>query len=91
MARCMTMICAIAIEARGRGYPGQLGAWNSAHVPGLTSLANAIKESGSVACAQIAQSGPRALENRIGVVGAPQDQVHALDDVQVLEVIGNFV
>lgn len=87
----MTMTCAVAIEARGRGYPGQLGAWDAVHVPGLARLANAIKARGSVAIAQIAHSGPRALGNRVGVIDAQHDQVHALDDVQVSEVVGNFV
>ncbi|MBL4813555.1 MAG: NADH:flavin oxidoreductase [Rhodobacteraceae bacterium] len=87
----MTMTCAIAVETRGRGYPGQLGAWESFHVPGLARLANTIKASGSVAIAQIAHSGPRSLENRVGAIDAPQEQTHALDDIQLGEVVGNFV
>lgn len=77
--------CAIAVEERGRGYPGQLGAWTDLHLPGLSRLAEAVKSHGTLACAQLAHSGPRSLRGRVGVVADAENDVVALtsDDVQV--------
>ncbi len=83
--------CAIAVEERGRGYPGQLGAWDDKHLAGLTRLAGGIKAHGAVACAQIAHSGPRALQDRIGVVADPKNDVAKLDEENIETVIQSFV
>ena len=83
--------CAIAVEDRGRGYPGQLGAWNDTHLDGLTRLADGIKAHGAVSCAQLAHSGPRALRDRIGVVADPENNVAGLQDRDIKTVIGSFV
>ncbi len=56
----MTMTCAAHVQASGQGFPGQLGAWSDAHLPGLTRLAQGIAERGSVSCLQLQHSGRRA-------------------------------
>lgn len=89
----LTMTCAIAVQSNGRGYPGQLGAWDDTHIDGLTRLAQSIKSQGSVACAQLAHSGPRALEGleRVGVMPNAENGVSALSDVDIEDLIEGFV
>ena len=56
----ITMTCASHVQAVGRGFPGQLGIFSDAHVPGLARLAAEIKRHGSVAIAQLHHAGMRA-------------------------------
>jgi 2,4-dienoyl-CoA reductase-like NADH-dependent reductase (Old Yellow Enzyme family) len=56
----MTMTCAAHVQASGQGFPGQLGAWSDAHLPGLTRLAQGIAAGGSVSCLQLQHSGRRS-------------------------------
>jgi 2,4-dienoyl-CoA reductase-like NADH-dependent reductase (Old Yellow Enzyme family) len=56
----MTMTCAAHVQASGQGFPGQLGVWSDAHLPGLTRLAQGIRDGGSVSCLQLQHSGRRA-------------------------------
>jgi 2,4-dienoyl-CoA reductase-like NADH-dependent reductase (Old Yellow Enzyme family) len=56
----MTMTCAAHVQAGGQGFPGQLGAWSDAHLPGLARLAAGIAAGGSVSCLQLQHSGLRA-------------------------------
>ena len=83
--------CAIAVEERGRGYPGQLGAWNDKHISGLTRLAEGVKAHDALACAQLSHSGPRALLNRIGVVAEPGNEVRELSNEDIATLIQRFV
>lgn len=83
--------CAMAVEERGRGYPGQLGAWSDMHLAGLARLAQGIKAQGPVACAQLAHSGPRSLQDRVGVIAEVENKVAALSEAQVRDVIQSFV
>ncbi len=65
----MTMTCASHVQARGRGFPGQLGIFSDAHLPGLTRLAAAIKAAGSLAVTQLHHAGMRSPPKLID--GAP--------------------
>jgi 2,4-dienoyl-CoA reductase-like NADH-dependent reductase (Old Yellow Enzyme family) len=56
----LTMTCAAHVQAAGQGFPGQLGAWSDAHLPGLERLARGIHDGGSVACLQLYHGGRRA-------------------------------
>ena len=62
----LTMTCASHVQARGRGFPGQLGIFSDVHVEGLSRLAAAIKRNGSVAVAQLHHAGMRAPPALIG-------------------------
>ena len=62
----MTMTCASHVQARGRGFPGQLGIFSDAHLPGLTRLAAAIKAAGSLAVTQLHHAGMRSPPRLIG-------------------------
>ena len=62
----LTMTCASHVQAIGQGFPGQLGCWSDAHVPGLTRLAAGIKAAGSVAHVQLHHAGMRSPRDLIG-------------------------
>jgi 2,4-dienoyl-CoA reductase-like NADH-dependent reductase (Old Yellow Enzyme family) len=51
---------AVAVEARGRISPADLGIWDDAHVPGLARLTAFIKAQGAVAGIQLAHAGRKA-------------------------------
>jgi 2,4-dienoyl-CoA reductase-like NADH-dependent reductase (Old Yellow Enzyme family) len=55
-----TMTCASHVQAQGQGFPGQLGCWTDAHLPGLTRLAAGIKAAGSSAYVQLHHAGMRS-------------------------------
>lgn len=56
----LTMTCAAHVQAQGQGFPGQLGFFSDAHLPGLTRLASTIRGYGSVAIAQLHHAGIRS-------------------------------
>jgi 2,4-dienoyl-CoA reductase-like NADH-dependent reductase (Old Yellow Enzyme family) len=57
----LVMSCAAHVQSLGQGFPGQLGIWSDAHLPGLTRLAQGLKAPGGVVTAvQIQHSGRRA-------------------------------
>jgi 2,4-dienoyl-CoA reductase-like NADH-dependent reductase (Old Yellow Enzyme family) len=56
----MVMTCAAHVQAGGQGFPGQLGAWSEAHLPGLARLAQGIRAGGAVSCLQLQHSGRRS-------------------------------
>ncbi len=60
------MTCASHVQAQGQGFPGQLGCWSDAHLPGLTRLAAGIKAAGSVAYVQLHHAGMRSPQDLIG-------------------------
>lgn len=56
----LTMTCAAHVQAEGKGFPGQLGIFSDAHLPGLTRLATGIKAHDSVAIVQLYHGGMRS-------------------------------
>ena len=62
----LTMTCAAHVQAVGQGFPGQLGIFSDAHLPGLTRLAAAIKAEGSLAVVQLHHAGMRSPKDLIG-------------------------
>lgn len=87
----LTMTCAAHVQARGRGFAGQLGTWSDHHIDGLTRLAAGIKASDSVAICQLHHAGMRAPEALNGVEPVcPSDndksgaRALSLDEVQRL-------
>jgi 2,4-dienoyl-CoA reductase-like NADH-dependent reductase (Old Yellow Enzyme family) len=92
----LTMTCASHVQARGQGFPGQLGVYSERHVEGLTRLAAAIKARGSVAMMQLHHAGMRAPAGLIGETPVcPSDNSEtgaralALDEVRML--VDDFV
>jgi len=61
-----TVTCASHVQAQGQGFPGQLGCWSDAHLPGLTRLATGVKAAGSTAYVQLHHAGMRSPQGLIG-------------------------
>jgi len=92
----LTMTCASHVQARGQGFPGQLGVYSERHVEGLTRLAAAIQARDSVAMMQLHHAGMRAPAGLIGETPVcPSDNAEtgaralALDEVKTL--VDDFV
>jgi 2,4-dienoyl-CoA reductase-like NADH-dependent reductase (Old Yellow Enzyme family) len=62
----LTMTCASHVLPSGQGFPGQLGVFADAHLPGLARLADAIRAAGSLSSAQLYHGGMRAPAKLIG-------------------------
>ncbi len=52
--------CAAHVAKDGQGWPGELGVFDDAHIPGLRTLATALHGRGALAFAQIFHGGVRA-------------------------------
>ena len=92
----LTMTCAAHVQAGGQGFPGQLGAWSDAHLPGLTRLADAIRSAGGVSSLQIQHSGRRSDAKLTGEQPvAPwmdaETGARALSTAEVEQVIEDFI
>ena len=92
----LTMTCASHVQAQGRGFPGQLGNFSDAHLPGLTRLATAIKAAGSLAVTQLHHAGMRSPQELVG--GAPlcpsddaETGARAMKHEEVLQVREDFI
>jgi len=53
--------CAAYVSDEGKGWPGQLGVADDAHLPGLTRLAGALVEAGSTPIVQLYHGGAKAF------------------------------
>src|SRR6185436_11245032 len=56
----VVMTCAAHVAKDGQGWPGELGIFDDALLPGLTTLATALRERGAVSMVQIFHGGLRA-------------------------------
>ncbi|MDZ4870417.1 MAG: NADH:flavin oxidoreductase [Alphaproteobacteria bacterium] len=91
----LTMTCAAHVQARGQGFPGQLGIFSDAHLEGLTRLASAIKRESSLAVAQLHHAGMRSPAALIGTTPVcPSDNAEtsarALTESEVEQLIEDF-
>ena len=92
----MVMSCASHVHPLGKAFPGQLGCWGDQHLEGLTRLARAIHDSGSMAYMQLHHGGRRASAELIGQrpVAPSEDAktgARALSTEEVEEAIESFV
>jgi len=92
----LTMTCASHVQARGRGFAGQLGVFDDRHLDGLSRLAAAIRATGSLAMMQLHHAGMRAPAELIG--GTPvcpsenaETGARALTDAEVAQLADDFV
>ena len=88
--------CAAHVQARGRGFRGQLGIFADFHLEGLSRLATAIKSAGSVAVVQLHHAGRRSPHELIeGLPAAPSDDsetgARALSPGEVEQLAEDFV
>lgn len=91
----ITMTCAAHVSSRGQGFPGQLGCFSDDHLEGLTRLAAAITDAGSLAVVQLHHAGLRSPSELIGHSPvAPFDDgetgARALSTAEVEGVIEDF-
>ncbi len=61
----LTMTCAAHVQAKGQGFPGQLGIFDDKHLPGLTRLAAALNKTGTHSVAQLHHAGMRSPKELI--------------------------
>ena len=92
----LTMTCAASVQAIGRGFVGQLGAHDDAHLPGLTRLACDIKMAGSVAIVQLHHAGNRSPKELVGAEPVcpsadAETGAREMSNAEVHEMIGAFV
>jgi len=92
----LTMTCASHVQARGQGFPGQLGVFADVHVEGLARLAAAIRAEGSLAMMQLHHAGMRAPATLIGATPVgPSDNAEtgarALTLAEVEQLVQDFV
>ncbi len=92
----LTMTCAAHVQAVGQGFPGQLGVWSDAHLPGLTRLADTIRSQGSVSSVQLHHAGNRSPADLIGTTPVcpsddPQTGARALSAAEVQGLVEDFV
>ncbi len=69
----LTMTCAAHVQARGQGFPGQLGIFGDQHIEGLARLAATIKANGSLAAVQLHHAGNRSPKDLVGEAVCPSD------------------
>ncbi len=92
----MIMTCGASPSVEGVAFPGQLGTYSDAHVPGLSRLADAIRAAGAVSCVQIHHAGSRANPKISGhqAVAPFADEkrnVRALTTDEIQRLIDDFV
>ena len=92
----LTMTCAAHVQRVGQGFPGQLGAFDDAHLDGLSRLAKGIKDNDSVAICQLHHAGYRSPADLIGTqpVGPSDDAgtgSRALSTEEVHQLVEDFV
>ncbi|MDE2464328.1 MAG: NADH:flavin oxidoreductase [Alphaproteobacteria bacterium] len=69
----LTMTCAAHVQSQGQGFPGQLGIFSDIHLEGLTRLAKAIGDYGSVSAVQLHHAGNRSPKELVGTPVCPSD------------------
>jgi 2,4-dienoyl-CoA reductase-like NADH-dependent reductase (Old Yellow Enzyme family) len=92
----LTMTCAAHVQRGGQGFPGQLGVWSDAHLPGLSRLAAGIHAAGSGSSLQIQHSGRRSDPKLTGEQPVcPWDDAEtgarALTTAEVEQLIEDFI
>jgi 2,4-dienoyl-CoA reductase-like NADH-dependent reductase (Old Yellow Enzyme family) len=92
----LTMTCATHVQARGQGFPGQLGVFDDRHIEGHARLASAIRSFGSLAVCQLHHAGLRAPADLIGEAPvAPSDHeksgARGLNADEVGRLVDDFV
>lgn len=91
----LTMTAAAYVDRAGNAWPGQLGIAEQAHLPGLTTLANALREAGSRSAVQLHHGGRRADPAASGrplvaPFDDPETGARALTTGEVEQVVADF-
>jgi 2,4-dienoyl-CoA reductase-like NADH-dependent reductase (Old Yellow Enzyme family) len=92
----LVMTCAASVQDGGRGFPGQLGAHDDRHIPGLTRLAGALRSQGAHAVLQLHHAGMRSPEKLIGKAPLcpsdnPETNARAMTLSQIQRTVEDFI
>jgi 2,4-dienoyl-CoA reductase-like NADH-dependent reductase (Old Yellow Enzyme family)/thioredoxin reductase len=89
-----------AIDERGMGMPGQPRLYDDAYLPGMTKLAEAIHDGGSVAIVQLHHAGRETLKAMIGetpyspsVLPSPvyREELHEMSTQEVHDMVQSYI
>jgi len=90
----LTMTCAAHVSPTGQGFPGQLGCFDDAQLPGLRRLATELRATGTVSIVQLHHAGTRSPAELVGQAVAPFDDpstgARALTTGEIEAVIDDF-
>lgn len=78
----ITETCAAHVSRDGKGFPGQLGVYDDALLPGLEKLGAMMRESETIGLAQLYHGGERSDDKR--------DWVHTASEADLARVIEDF-
>ncbi len=78
----VTSTCAAHVSAEGKGFPGQLGVFDDALLPGLEKVAGMMRESETVGLVQLYHGGERSLDKR--------DWVHTASERDLAQLVEDF-
>ena len=68
----LVMTCCSHVHPRGQGFPGELGVYGDALLPGLERPANTLRSAGAVSSVQLYHGGIRSImPHRMGPSAAP--------------------
>jgi 2,4-dienoyl-CoA reductase-like NADH-dependent reductase (Old Yellow Enzyme family) len=88
----LVMTCCSHVHPRGQGFPGELGVYGDALLPGLERLANTLRSAGAVSSVQLYHGGIRSImPDRMGPSAAPEDRARAMTIAEVRATIDDFV
>ncbi len=87
----LTMTAAAHVQAGGQGFPGQLGVFSDDHLPGLTRLAAALKDHGSLASLQLHHAGNRSPRELVGQPVGPSDDAETGARAMTADEVGQLV
>lgn len=90
------MTAAASVQATGRGFMGQLGAYDDRHLPGLSRLADAVQSEGSLAIVQLHHGGLRSPadlngEPPVSASDHAKSGARALDTQEVQNLVESFI
>lgn len=89
----IVMTCASHVSRDGQGWPGELGIYDDALLPGLTTLATALHDHGAAAIVQLFHGGLRADRALIGTTpwsASDVEGARAATEEDITRVIGQF-
>jgi len=89
----VVMTCAAHVARDGQGWPGELGVFDDALLPGLATLAASLHDRGTAAFVQIFHGGVRADRNVTGVQpwsASEGDGARAATEDDIHRAIGEF-
>lgn len=89
----LVMTCASHVAKDGQGWPGELGVFDDELLPGLTTLATALRERGAASMVQLFHGGVRADQGVSGIVpwsASEGEGARAATEDDIHRVIGQF-